>query len=159
MARETALRLPLRELVDAEYFKPEEEFRGGFVLTHSGFRASRVMVWGNVVRVFENERQDKPIKVIELDDFTACLSCTAFDDQVKLFKGLKEGDVVEVMGKVRQGQQGNYLLPEMVRKISPQEEMQRRLENLLSLKKLEKAKVEESEGLAERSLEIEKNVL
>lgn len=159
MARETALRLPLKELVDAEYFKPEEEFRGGFVLTHSGFRASRVFVWGNIVRVFENERTEKPIKAIELDDFTACFTCMAFEEKTGLFKGLKEGDVVEVMGKVRQGQQGNYLLPELVRKISPQEEMQRRMENLLSLKKLAKAKVEESEGLAERSLEIEKNVL
>ena len=159
MARETALRLPLSELVDAEYFKPEEEFRAGFALTRSDFRAARVLVWGNVVRVYESEQSEKSFKLLELDDFTECLACMAFEEQKKLLKGIETGDVVEVMGKVRQGKDGIYLLVEWVRRLSPKEELLRRLENLRSLKKLGKAKVEERESLAERSLEIEKNVL
>jgi RPA family protein len=159
MARETALRLPLSELADAEYFKPEEEFRAGFALTKSNFRAARVLVWGNVVKAFDSGESEKVFKGIELDDFSECLSCLAFEEKAGLLNGIKAGDVVEVMGKVRQGQRGNFIWLEFVRRLSPAEELKRRLENLLSLKRLPAAKMEETESLVERSLEIEKNVL
>lgn len=178
MPREPAVRLPLIELVKARYFKPQEQFKAGYALTKSGFKASRVFIWGNVVKTFEGDPEiGKGFKGVELDDFTECLSVLCFEEKASLLENVREGDVIEVLGKVRKGKKGIFVLGEHVKKISLNRELMHRAVNLVSLKKLPKAKKgkeKEQEKLAkesaaseekieeragEKSVEIEKNII
>ena len=110
----------------------------------------RVLVWGNVIRVFETEK----VSSFLIDDFTDTCNVTGFSEQKALFKGISKGDRIQVCGEVRHDRNGElYILPEIVIKIDCSTELLRRLENIEFLKNSKKSIGESQE------LKIEKNVL
>ena len=152
MAREIAFKVPLSEL-EGEYFKGKEKFDANYLISKSDLRLNRVSVWGVIVRAFESE--EKEFKSLTLDDFSGTATVNFFSEQMHLFQDLKPGISVKVVGKIKQGNQGLFVLPESVRKIDFQEELMTRLENLLSLKRLEKTvkKTKEKEKVKEDNAE------
>ncbi|MEM4662653.1 MAG: OB-fold nucleic acid binding domain-containing protein [Candidatus Diapherotrites archaeon] len=124
--RATAIRIPLKELNNAEFVKVEEQYVPSYVLTESGLKISRVSIFGVVVRRYENER----FMSVKIDDFTGTIDVMAFegDPNYNLLKDLEEGDSIKVIGRIKQGNNGLFIAAEGVRKLSFYEEMLKRLE-------------------------------
>ncbi len=156
MQREIAFKLPLSELIGGEYIKGEKEFEPNYLITKSNFRASRVNVWGNVVRRFTSEND---LSSITLDDFSGCMDVNVFKENLSLFDNIDVGDVVAVIGKVKKGNKGLFILAESARKISPDEELMKRLENIKSLQSLEKMERKIKEKDEGAKIEVEKHEL
>lgn len=122
--RATALRIPLSELKDAEFVKVAEQYVPSYAVTKSKLKASRVSVFGIVVRRYDGEN----FTSIKLDDFTNTIDVMAFEDAQELLKDIKEGSSVKVIGRVRQGNNGLFIALEGIQRLSFKEEMFKRLE-------------------------------
>ncbi len=120
--RYTAYRLPIREVNRAE--RVEEEGRTLYRVP-SGYKVKRVSVWGVVVRKFVGENHT----MFLLDDFTDVIPIYVFEGEVDV----NEGDVVRVIGTVREREGEKRIFAETVRRISTEEELIHRLENLLTV--------------------------
>ncbi|NPA86772.1 MAG: hypothetical protein GXO00_02075 [Candidatus Diapherotrites archaeon] len=105
--RWVALRLPLKEV--------EKQ------------RPRRVAVWGVVVRKFVGEKH----VMLLLDDFSAVMPVLLFEELREL--EVDEGDVLRVIGLVKERNGEPRIVAEIVKKISGPEELVQRLENLLTL--------------------------
>jgi RPA family protein len=162
MKRETAYRLPLNELVDADFFKSDEAYAAHYAITKSNYKVSRVLIWGNVLSVQEKDTQT----ALQLHDFTEEMKVVAFEDKKVLLAEVKGGDVVQVIGKIRQNDKENYIVIEHIKQLNAEEEAIARLENMFTLKRLkatdtqsEKPIEKKTEETSEPRLKIEKTVL
>lgn len=122
--RATALRIPLSELEDAEFVKVAEQYVPSYAVTKSKLKASRVSVFGIVVRRYEGEN----FISIKLDDFTGTADVIAFENNQGLLKNIKEGNAVKVIGRVRKGNNGLFIALEGIQRLDFKEEMFKRLE-------------------------------
>jgi len=122
----TAIRIPLKELEDAQFVKVEEQYVPSYAITRSGLKVSRASIFGIVVRRYENER----FAAIRLDDFTGTIDVMAFGDSMSLLKDINECNAVKVLGRIRQGNNGLFILAEGIQKLGFYEEMYKRLEIL-----------------------------
>ncbi|MDY6788855.1 MAG: OB-fold nucleic acid binding domain-containing protein [Candidatus Nanohaloarchaea archaeon] len=110
--RMTARRARLEDVVNGSY-NEREGFDPDFIVTPRGMRISRVSVIGTVVDSFVND--DETYGALTIDDGTETL-------RVKFFKELddmedvEEGDIVEVVGKVRKYDGELYVNPELLKK-------------------------------------------
>ncbi len=122
-----AFSIPLSELAGAVFFRGEEEFQPHYVITKRGEKISRVNVWGVVTRTFESENN---FASISIDDFTGSIDVNAFNERLALLKKAKKGSVVRVIVKVRENNSGTYILLEGLQKLSFEEELLKRLQNV-----------------------------
>jgi RPA family protein len=143
--RLTALKAGLVELSGGKFVK-KGGFESSYVLTPLGRRLSRVRILGMVVDKFQSE--DGNYATLTLDDGSETVRCKAFIN-VKLFDGLAVGDLVDVMGKIREYNGEVYVAPEVVRKVGANWETLR----LLELKKAWK----EQRGLVQKVRELQKH--
>ncbi|MEM0359964.1 MAG: OB-fold nucleic acid binding domain-containing protein [Candidatus Diapherotrites archaeon] len=130
-----AFSLPLKELENAVFFRGEGEFEPHYAVTASGFKVSRVNVWGVVWQTFESEND---FASISIDDFTGTIDVKAFKERLKDIKKVKKGDTVKVIGKVRENNNKIYVLAEGIQKISFEEELLERLDKISTIKFAEK---------------------
>lgn len=157
-----AFNLPLSELEGAVFFRAEREFEPHYIITEGGERISRVNVWGVVTRTFESENN---FASISIDDFTGAVDVNAFNEGLAVLKRARKGDTVRVIGKVRENNNGLYVLAEGIQKISFREEMLKRLQNLEAFnskgKKAEKPaeKYEFNEFTQASELRVEREVI
>ena len=139
--RQPAYFVEVKELLKGAFTK-NQGWDPNFVTTSFGMKVSRTTVIGTVVEIDEQS--------ISVDDSTGIISARVFDDNA-LFEGLKSGDVVMVIGKVRQYGEQNYITPEIVRKLDAAW-VQYRKKNVELIKKLyaeSKIKQEELQASAE----------
>lgn len=151
--RAVAMRIPLKELEDAEFVQVAEQYEPSYFLTKNGLKVSRVSVFGIVVRKYEGDN----FTSIKLDDFTACIDALLFEDKRTLAEKIELGDAVKVIGRLRSGNNGIFISVEALRKLSFEEEMFKRLEILKCyrnyLKQAEKA--EEARSFSSKEFEHE----
>ena len=147
--RATALRIPLSELKGAEFVKVAEQYIPSYAVTKSKLKASRVSVFGIVVRRYDGEN----FTSIKLDDFTNTIDVMAFEDARDLLKDIKEGCSVKVVGRLRQGNNGLFIALEGIQKLSFKEEMLKRLEIIKAftqaikdMQKEQKSRLDEKSG-------------
>ena len=129
----TAKRLPLKEIEEAKEV-------GDVFLTPSGYEVRKVNVWGVVVRKFVGEKST----MLLIDDFTATIPVVTFENVE-----VDEGDVVRVIGRVSKRNDEIRILADIIRKISTEEELFHRLQNLLSLLEKKRSLREESGEVVE----------
>ncbi|MEM5804692.1 MAG: OB-fold nucleic acid binding domain-containing protein [Candidatus Aenigmatarchaeota archaeon] len=122
--RLTAKKAPLSEIVHGRFVQ-KSGFESNYVLSRLGRRLSRVMVLGLVVDKFLSE--DGNYATITLDDGTETMRCKVFVN-TKMFDRINPGDLVSVMGKVREYNGEIYIVPESVRKEEANMETLRMLE-------------------------------
>jgi len=157
-----AFDLPVAELNGSVFFRGEAEFEPHYVITKRGGRISRVNAWGVVSRTFESEND---FASISIDDFTGSIDVNAFKETLGLVKNVRKGDTVRVIGKVRENNRGLYILAEGVKKISFEEEMLKRLQNIKSFLRKPEAgeRKEKKEDFSEfkqaSELKIEREVI
>ncbi len=115
-----AVTLPIKEIDAAKN-------DGRNYVSPSGVSFRRVSVWGVVVRKFVGEESTMLI----LDDFTGTIPVILLGDLRNV--EVDEGDVVRVIGMARERNEDKRIIAEILRKISTEEEILHRLQNLLTL--------------------------
>lgn len=122
--RLTAKKAGLAELATGKYVK-KVGFESSYILTNLGRRLSRVRVMGLVVDKFESE--DGKYATLTVDDSTETLRCKAFIN-IRMFDVAKKGELVDIIGKIREYNGETYVAPETVRKVPADWETLRALE-------------------------------
>jgi RPA family protein len=132
--RETALKVNIKDITAGELKRGESDW-DNHLLTPLNEKAGRVRVLATVVSRFI--RDDGKYAVLSLDDATGTITARAFNDDVALFEGAFEGDIVDVVGRVAEYQEELYINAESVAKITdPHWELVRKLELALKAKEL-----------------------
>ncbi len=96
-------------------FVKKPGFESNYILTHLGRRLSRVRVLGLVVDKFMNN--DSSYSAITIDDSSDTIRCKFFGG-TKIFEGIELGQLVDIMGKVKEYAGEIYIAPEIATKIT-----------------------------------------
>jgi len=129
--RLTAIKTEIKDVVGGRYVKAEG-FESNYVITPNGLKISRARILGTVMTKFITE--DGNYGFIVLDDETDTLRVKAFKN-TKIFDNIEVGDLVDVIGKIREYDEEIYLSPEIVRKIKNPNFLILRKAELLNQKK------------------------
>jgi len=123
--RMTAKKVRVSELMNGRWIK-KEGMEPSFVVTDSGEKVSRARVLGTVAARFMAE--DGNFASITLDDGTDTIRAKTFKT-VKPVDESKVGDLVDLVGKVREYNGEVYIIPEVITSVrDPNMEILRRLE-------------------------------
>src|SRR3989337_1213915 len=112
------------EIITGRFVK-KSGFESSYVLTNLGRRLSRVKIMGLVVDKFL--APDERYATMTLDDSTETIRCKSFVN-VKIINDLNNGDLVDIIGKIREYNGEIYVMPEIVTKIDSNFETLRILE-------------------------------
>lgn len=117
--RQTAKLTTTKELNSGKYFQ-REGFEPNFLLTPRGRRLSRARLVATVVDTFVND--DETYGSITLDDGKDTVQVKFFNELDKM-KEFEAGDIVEVVGKVREYQGQVYLDAEVLKDVGLAKEL------------------------------------
>ncbi len=122
--RQTAKKVKIWDIMNGEFVR-KEGFEPSFVKTQQGEEISRARLLGTVVSMFIAE--DGNYASVTIDDGTDTIRLKVFKT-TKPLDSLKLGNIVDVIGKVREYEGETYVIPEVVKKAKPNFEILRRLE-------------------------------
>jgi len=114
---------------DLIFGKCESEESGISLVTPWGARVKKVRILGTVVNRYVKE--DGSYAFISLDDGSGVVRVKAWREDVKMIEPFKEGDIVDVIGRVRLNERDGevYIVPDLVIMVSdPNVELLRELE-------------------------------
>ncbi|MEM2878336.1 MAG: OB-fold nucleic acid binding domain-containing protein [Candidatus Hadarchaeales archaeon] len=125
----TAYRLRIGELVAGKYVRSTEVSEPSHLVTKSGLKLARARIIGTVIEKFL--RDDRGYIMLRLDDGSETITLRAWRDGVQELERYKTGDVLDVIGKVREFEGEIYLVPEMIFEVrDPNFELMREVENV-----------------------------
>jgi len=134
--RQTTVKARISDVVNSKFIK-KEGLEPSYILTELGQKISRSNLVGTIVDKFMSE--DGNYSSITLDDDTDSIRVKAFKEDSNIFDNLEIGDLVMVIGKVREYAGENYIIPEIVKKIvNPNYESLHKLEIIKLLLKQKK---------------------
>jgi RPA family protein len=147
--RLTAKKACIVEIVRGKFVE-RPGFESNYVITGLGRRLSRVRILGNVVdKYISSESQ---YAAITLDDSTETIRCKFFRN-LRLIENIELGDLVDVVGKIRNGGE-IYINVELIKKIdNPNFEILRWLE-LIKIWKEQKEKMEKVRELKKQTSDV-----
>jgi len=129
--RQTMIKARISDVVNGRFIR-KEGLEPSYVLTDLGQRISRANLLGTVVDKFMSE--DGNYSSITIDDDSDSIRVKAFREDTNIFDNLEVGDIIMVIGKVREYNDENYVIPEIVKKIAnPNYEILHKLEVLNQL--------------------------
>ncbi|MBN2330342.1 MAG: hypothetical protein JXC85_00865 [Candidatus Aenigmarchaeota archaeon] len=131
MQRQTAMRVRIVDLVSGEWVR-KEGMEPSYVITPRKETVSRAKIVGTVVSKFISE--DGNFASVTIDDSTATMQGKQWKE-TELVTGVNPGDLVTMIGKVREYEGNIYMVPEIIRKVGPGEEALARLHVLAKLGK------------------------
>jgi len=122
--RLTAIKTRIKPITSG-MFVAQQGFNPSYIITPDGLRLSRVRILGTVVDKFlaENRR----FAAITLDDGTDTIRAKAFNSTA-VFDFLNLGDILDLVGKIKEYQGEVYLIPEVIINVEPNFEILRELE-------------------------------
>lgn len=134
MMQSTAYKIKIEDIVNGEYVRsPEGE--PNYLITPWSQKILRANLIATVVDKFV--RDDEGYATLCLDDGTETVRAKAWTEDVKKMKEFEVGDLVTVVGKVREYEGEVHLVPEIIRRIEdPNWELVRGLEILHERKNL-----------------------
>lgn len=112
VTRNIAYKVWISDLLTGIYGKGTEQFDAGYIETR-GRRVSRVNLISGIVDKFSGNNYAS----VSLDDGSGIIQLKAWNENTIIFLDLEIGDLVLVVGKVRQYNNSIYLVPEVVRKL------------------------------------------
>ncbi len=123
-----AKKIRILDMVNGKYFPgSKEEMKASYIITPLGEKISRANVIATVIDKFLSE--DGNYSTATIDDGTEATRVKTFKEDVELLKGIEIGDLVLVVGKIKEYNGEVYINGEMVNKIVDK--------NVVSLRKLE----------------------
>ncbi len=130
--RLTAQKCRIKDIIHGKY-TPQDESNPNRVLTEDGRKLSRVHILATAVNTYV--RDDKKYGFIVLDDSTGLIRLKAFQDTTHIQK-VKKGDIVDIIGRIRQYNNETHIYPESVKRIDdPNCETLRKIELVHMLSK------------------------
>ena len=108
--RQTARWAEIKDLLEGKFVRNEETESSGYK-TKKGFLVSRVNVFGVVLSKDFTELMESAV----IDDGTGNIGIKAFEKK-GFFENIEVGDVVNVLGKMREYNNSNFISIEAVRK-------------------------------------------
>lgn len=134
--RLTATKTKIKEISGGSFVK-QEGFNPNYVLAKDGLRLSRVRVLATIVDKFVSDTGK--FASLTLDDGTDTVRAKIFN-AMSLIDGLEKGDVVDMVGRVKEYQDEVYLAPEIIWKTETAMEILRELEYKQQEKETERKK-------------------
>jgi RPA family protein len=152
--RVVAKKVRILDIVNGTFFHGNKlEMKPNYVITPFGEKISRVNLIGTVIDIFISE--DENYGSFTIDDGTASIRAKVFGKDVELVKKLSNGNLVNLIGKVKEYNGETYVAAEVVRKLEDlNHEILRKLEILKNLKEKKKI-LEELKSLIEKMPEEE----
>lgn len=149
-----AIKTRIVDIVNGKFFSADKEkMKAAFVISSFAQKISRVNMIATVIDKFIAE--DGNYCSLTLDDGTSLIKTKSFKDEVKILKDFELGDLMLVIGKLREYNGEIYVGAEATRKILDANfEILRRFEILHELKK-RKIIVEELKNLVNQTSEEE----
>jgi len=136
--RLTAKKVRISDITNGKYFPgSRESMQPSFVITPLGEKVSRVNIIATITDSFASD--DGNYSTITIDDSTDAIRAKAFKADVKIFEGLQRGQLVLVIGKVKEYQDEVYINAEVARAVEPNYEALRKLEILEQLNEQKKS--------------------
>jgi len=134
--RQTTVRVRISDVVNSKFIR-KEGMEPSYVLTELGQKISRAHLLGTIVDKFMSE--DGNYSSITIDDDSDSIRVKAFREDSNIFDNFEIGDLVIVIGKVREYADENYIIPEIIKKVAdPNYEILHRLEVLKQFAKQKK---------------------
>lgn len=121
--RLVAMKVRIAEIMSGRWTQ-REGLNANYLLTRTGKHLSRVRVIVTIVAKFMS--QDKKFSSITLDDGSETIRAKAFNSFI--FDSVKIGDIVDIIGKLRQYNDELYVVTEIVMPANPDWEILRELE-------------------------------
>ncbi len=112
--REVAYRLPISVLLGGTFHKSEEQYEPNYV-ENLGMKIVRAYILGVVIDVYKSESSQ--YVALTIDDGTGKIIAKFFGEDTRFTEGVEIGDLVRVVGKIRENENGRYLIGEVVKKI------------------------------------------
>jgi RPA family protein len=132
--RSTAFKLKIEDLVRGQYVRSPEGTEPSHLLTPWGQHTTRARVLGTIVDKFV--RDDQGYAILRLDDGSETISLRAWREGVPELASFEVGDLIDVMGRVREFEGEVYLVPELILRVEdPNWELVRELEILRARKR------------------------
>lgn len=126
--RKPAFKIWISDLGSGELLQEPGDF-GMYYFVMKGNNISRVNLVGNIVDVFVSS--EKNFSSVAIDDGSGTVNVRAFKEDSAMFDGLKIGDMVMVIGRIREYNNDRYILPEIIKVVfDPNWELVRKLELL-----------------------------
>ena len=122
--RQTAFRVWISDLNNENFIKQEGEFVPNYIKVENK-NVSRVNLIGSVVNKYEN--QDSSYNSLLLDDGSAQIRVKTWREDTILLQNFEIGDIILVIGKVKEYNNEIYVLPEIVKKLNVNWQLVRRL--------------------------------
>lgn len=110
--RNTAYKVWIADLLSGRYIKGQEQFEAGYVDIKSN-KISRVNIVGGVIDKFLGNDYVS----VSLDDGSGILRLKSWKEFTNLFLDVNVGDLILIVGKVKEYNNSIYVAPEIVRKI------------------------------------------
>jgi len=151
--RQTAKKVRISSLNEGEWVK-KEGMEPSFIVTPQGEKVARARILGTVMGKFVSE--DESFASATLDDGSDTIRAKTFKT-VKPLDTVAVGDLVDVIGKVREWNGEIYIIPEVVYKVeNPNIELLRRLEIAAKPQEAETGEihVDQTEDLRKELLQI-----
>lgn len=123
--RLVAHKLWLGSLKEENYVQTTGEFESNYILFNDK-QITRVNIIGNVINKFNSE--DGNYIAITIDDSSAQIRLKTWREDTKILNKIEIGDVVLIIGKIKKYNDEFYILPEIVKKVSVNDELLRKLE-------------------------------
>jgi RPA family protein len=111
--RQTMIKSDISDLANGEFVR-KEGFDPSYILTGLGKKISRTKVIGTVTGRFMND--EGTYSTITIEDDSAAIRVKAFGEETGIFDELEIGDIVTVIGKVKEYNDEIYISPEVVKK-------------------------------------------
>lgn len=132
--RSTAYKVKIDDLVRGKYVRSSEGTEPSYLLTPWGERLLRARVLATVVDKYISE--DQAYGTLRIDDGSETIRVKAWREGVRTIADFKVGDLVDVIGRVREYEGEIYLVPEIIlRPEDPNWELTRELEILQARRK------------------------
>ena len=131
-----AIKTRIVDVVNGRYFSSDKDrMKPAYIITSFGQKISRLNLISTVIDKFVAE--DGNYCSLTLDDGTSIIKAKAFKDDSKILKGFELGDMILIIGKLREYNGEIYINAEATRKVLDANfEVLRRFEILQELRKL-----------------------
>ena len=113
--RQTAIKTRISDIVNSKFIK-KEGLEPSYVLTDLGQRISRAKIVGIVTDKFFNDSNS--FSSITIDDGTGAVRIKAFQDNIDMLQNLEIGNLLMIIGRVREYAEENYISPEAIKSIA-----------------------------------------
>lgn len=128
--RQVAYKISLKEVLTSKFVK-EEGWTPNYIVLEDNTQVSRVNIVAIVVESTESSAQWSSIRV---DDGSATMTIRAFENK-DLLNNWNVGDIVTVIGRIREYNGQRYIQPEIVKRMEQAEWLELRRAELQKLRK------------------------